>query len=93
MDLEVVKRRPYGLLVSVDGAAPTVWVCAKLRKSVNRRERHCELCKEVLTSGAFTWRTVENALYRAVRVCTTCWERPSAEESNEDDDDEGTTEG
>lgn len=73
MSLEVVLRRPYGLIVSVDDGRPTLWVYAKLRRRRGNQHHICGLCKKLMFTGELAWRTVENALYRSTRVCTNCW--------------------
>lgn len=75
MNLEVIVRRPFGLMVSVDGGRPKLWVYAKLRKRPDLKIHKCALCKREMWSGELAWRTVENALYRSVRVCLKCWEK------------------
>lgn len=85
---EVIKRLPYGLLVSVGGAAPTLWLLAKIRTS--KWQRRCYLCQKEITPGSTAWRTVENTVYRATRVCNNCWSIDGCEEES---DSEGQREG
>ena len=77
-DLEVVAYLNWGLArvkATLDGGVERteLWVTGVARKTCR-----CHLCNQEISAAARvrSWRAINNALYRAVRVCVTCWPPP-----------------